>query len=90
MQRLTTRFETNIHEICSTPSCRMATRTLPAGVACGVHWSLGALRCRDRQLKERIIDMLVVHNMSAPPRTEVRAEMRRVGDRIVIFSLVLP
>jgi hypothetical protein len=32
--------------------------------------------------------MLVVHNMSAPPRTEVRAEMRRVGDRIVIFSLV--
>ena len=32
--------------------------------------------------------MLVVHNMSAPPRTEVRAEMRRVADRIVIFSLV--
>jgi hypothetical protein len=32
--------------------------------------------------------MLVVHNMSGPPRTEVRAEMRRVGDRIVIFSLV--
>ena len=60
----------------------------PAGVARGVHWSLGALRCRDRQLKERIIDMLVVHNMSAPPRTEVRAEMRRVADRIVIFSLV--
>ena len=32
--------------------------------------------------------MLVVHNMSAPPRTKVQAEMRRVGDRIVIFSLV--
>jgi hypothetical protein len=32
--------------------------------------------------------MLVVHNMSAPPRTEVRGEMRRVADRIVIFSLV--
>ena len=32
--------------------------------------------------------MLVVHNMSGPPRTEVRAEMRRVADRIVIFSLV--
>jgi hypothetical protein len=32
--------------------------------------------------------MLVVHNMSGPPRTEVRAEMRRVADRVVIFSLV--
>jgi hypothetical protein len=32
--------------------------------------------------------MPVVHNMSAPPRTKVQAEMRRVGDRIVIFSLV--
>jgi hypothetical protein len=32
--------------------------------------------------------MLVVHNMSGPPRTEARAEMRRVADRIVIFSLV--
>ena len=32
--------------------------------------------------------MLVVHNMSGPPRTEVQAEMRRVADRIVIFSLV--
>ena len=31
--------------------------------------------------------MLVVHNMSAPPRTE-HAETRRVADRIVIFSLV--
>jgi hypothetical protein len=32
--------------------------------------------------------MLVVHNMSGPPRTEVCAEMRRVADQIVIFSLV--
>jgi hypothetical protein len=32
--------------------------------------------------------MLVVHNMSGPPRTEVHAEMRRVADRVVIFSLV--
>jgi hypothetical protein len=31
---------------------------------------------------------MLLHNMSAPPRTEVRAEMRRVADRIVIFSLV--
>ena len=32
--------------------------------------------------------MLVVHNMSAPPRTEVRAEKRGIADRIVVFSLV--
>ena len=31
--------------------------------------------------------MLVVHNMSAPPRTEVRAEKRGIADRIVVFSL---
>jgi hypothetical protein len=31
---------------------------------------------------------MLLHNMSAPPRTEVRAEMRRIADRIVIFSLV--
>jgi hypothetical protein len=31
---------------------------------------------------------MLLHNMSCPPRTEVRAEMRRVADRIVIFSLV--
>ena len=31
---------------------------------------------------------LVVHNMSAPPRTEVRAEKRGIADRIVVFSLV--
>ena len=40
-----------------------------------------------RQRKERIVSRLL-HNMSAPPSTEVRAEMRRVADRIVIFSLV--
>jgi hypothetical protein len=32
--------------------------------------------------------MLVVHNMSAPPRTEVRAEKRGIADRIVVFSLI--
>jgi hypothetical protein len=32
--------------------------------------------------------MLVVHNMSAPPRTEVQAEKRGIADRIVVFSLV--
>jgi hypothetical protein len=31
--------------------------------------------------------MLVVHNMSAPPRAEVRAEKRGIADRIVVFSL---
>jgi hypothetical protein len=31
---------------------------------------------------------MLLYNMSAPPRTEVRAEMRRIADRIVIFSLV--
>jgi hypothetical protein len=30
----------------------------------------------------------LLHNMSAAPRTEARAEMRRIADRIVIFSLV--
>jgi hypothetical protein len=30
----------------------------------------------------------LLHNMSTPPRTEVQAEMRRIADRIVIFSLV--
>ena len=32
--------------------------------------------------------MLVVHNMSVPSRTEVRAEKRGIADRIVVFSLV--
>lgn len=32
--------------------------------------------------------MLVIHNMSAPPRTEARAEKRGIADRIVAFSLV--
>ena len=32
--------------------------------------------------------MLVVHNMSAPPHTEVRAEKRGIADRIVVFSLL--
>jgi hypothetical protein len=31
--------------------------------------------------------MLVVHNMSVPSRTEVRAEKRGIADRIVVFSL---
>jgi hypothetical protein len=31
---------------------------------------------------------ILLHNMSAPPRTEVQTEMRRIADRIVIFSLV--
>ena len=30
----------------------------------------------------------LLHNMSAPPRTEVRAEKRGIADRIVVFSLV--
>ena len=59
----------------------------PAGVARRVHRALGALRCRDRRRKERIVSMLL-HNMSAPPRTEVRAEKRGIADRIVVFSLV--
>ena len=29
-----------------------------------------------------------IHNMSAPPRTEVRAEKRGIADRIVVFSLI--
>jgi hypothetical protein len=31
---------------------------------------------------------MLFHNMSAPPRTEVRAEKRGIADRIVVFSLV--
>ena len=31
---------------------------------------------------------MLLHNMSAPPRTEVRAEKRGIADRIVVFSLV--
>ncbi len=30
---------------------------------------------------------MLLHNMSAPPRTEVRAEKRGIADRIVVFSL---
>ena len=30
----------------------------------------------------------LLHNMSVPPRTEVRAEKRGIADRIVVFSLV--
>jgi hypothetical protein len=30
---------------------------------------------------------LLLHNMSAPPRTGVEAEKRRIADRIVVFSL---
>ncbi len=31
---------------------------------------------------------MLLHNMSAPPRTEVRVEKRGIADRIVVFSLV--
>ena len=31
--------------------------------------------------------MLVIHNMSTPPRTAVQAEKRGIADRIVVFSL---
>ena len=31
---------------------------------------------------------MLLHNMSAPPRTEVRAEKRGIADRIVVFSLI--
>ena len=31
---------------------------------------------------------MLLHNMSAPPRTEVRAERRGIADRIVVFSLL--
>jgi hypothetical protein len=31
---------------------------------------------------------MLLHNMSAPPRTEVRAEKRAIADRVVVFSLV--
>ncbi len=31
---------------------------------------------------------MLLHNMSAPPRTEVRAEKRAIADRIVVFSLI--
>ena len=31
---------------------------------------------------------MLLHNMSAPPRTEVRAEKRGIADRIVVFSLL--
>ena len=30
---------------------------------------------------------MLLHNMSAPPRTEVQAEKRGIADRIVVFSL---
>jgi hypothetical protein len=30
----------------------------------------------------------LLHNMSTPPRTEVRAEKRAIADRVVVFSLV--
>ena len=31
---------------------------------------------------------MLLHNMSAAPRTEVRAEKRGIADRVVVFSLV--
>ena len=31
---------------------------------------------------------MMLRNMSAPPRTEVRAEKRAIADRVVVFSLV--
>jgi hypothetical protein len=31
---------------------------------------------------------MLLHNMSTPPRTEVRAEKRAIAERVVVFSLV--
>ena len=57
------------------------------GTARRVRRALGALQCHDPRHKKRLTSMML-YNMSAPPRTEVRAEKRAIADRIVVFSLV--
>ncbi len=88
MQRLKRYASRQIHA--------QSAQRLPAGWLCGyhpkgiarrVHQALGALRGDDCRRKERIVSTLL-HNMSVPSRTEVRAEKRGIADRIVVFSLV--